>query len=132
MRRVFLTQILRMIMKTTVIKIALQTSEHVLKNEGINLNSLKINVQSEDAPDFELPFSKLKALCDAQLDEFDKEENRLMFLVENRLRVERWNTSPMTQLYYVMNDEDTSIAQHSDLYKAIDIAIEKIKSEESE
>lgn len=121
-------------MKTTVIKIALQTLEHIIQNEGVNLETLSIKVQGNNDADpiTELSYSKLKQLCEAQLAEFEQDENRLEFLVENRLRVERWNTSPCIELYYVMNDDDTSIAQHADLYTAIDLAIEKIKAQEAD
>lgn len=116
-------------MKTTVIKIALQTLEHLIENEGIDLETININVKSKDASLIELNYSQLKQLYETQLEEFEKQSKYLEFLVENRLRVEKWNTSPCKELYYVMNDEDVAIAQHQDMSTAIDMAIELIQNE---
>lgn len=116
-------------MKTTVIKIALQTLEHLIENEGIDLETININVKSKDASLIELNYSQLKQLYETQLEEFEKQSKYLEFLVENRLRVEKWNTSPCQELYYVMNDEDVAIAQHQDMSTAIDMAIELIQNE---
>lgn len=116
-------------MKTTVIKIALQTPEHLIENEGIDLETININVKSKDASLIELNYSQLKQLYETQLEEFEKQSKYLEFLVENRLRVEKWNTSPCQELYYVMNDEDVAIAQHQDMSTAIDMAIELIQNE---
>ncbi len=116
-------------MKTTVIKIALQTLEHLIENEGFDLETININVKSKDASLIELNYSQLKQLYETQLEEFEKQSKYLEFLVENRLRVEKWNTSPCQELYYVMNDEDVAIAQHQDMSTAIDMAIELIQNE---
>lgn len=116
-------------MKTTVIKIALQTLEHLIENEGIDLETIDINVKSKDASLIELNYSQLKQLYQTQLEEFEKQENRLEFLVEHRFRVEKWNTHPCQELYYVMNDEDVAIAQHQDMSTAIDMAIELTQNE---
>lgn len=116
-------------MKTTVIKIVVQTLEHLAINEGVNLDSLKINVNNGKKSLAEMEYSELKELYESQLEELEKQSKHLEFLVENRLRVEKWNTSPCQELYYVMNDEDVAIAQHQDMSTAIDMAIELIQNE---
>jgi len=129
LRRDFFGQILEKMMKTTVIKIVVQTPEHLAINEGVNLDSLKINVNNGKKSLAEMEYSELKELYESQLEELEKQSKHLEFLVEKRLRVEKWNTSPCQELYYVMNDEDVAIAQHQDMSTAIDMAIELIQNE---
>lgn len=116
-------------MKTTVIKIVVQTLEHLATNEGVNLDSIKINIKGSEKTLAEMEHSKLKELYEDLLEELEKQSKHLEFLVEHRLRVEKWNTSPCQELYYVMNDEDVAIAQHQDMSTAIDMAIELTQNE---
>lgn len=59
------------------------------------------------------------------------DSNRLQFLTENRLRVEKWNTAPSTTQYYVYNDEDSLVSQDFTMRDAIDLAIEKYTAQDS-
>ena len=118
-------------MKTTTIEVVLESFIKILEAEQIDLESITFNLQAngEKVP---VPFSKLIDLAKKDLEQIQTESTRLDFLVENRLRVERWNTSPCTEFYYVMNDEDVSITQHEDLRTAVDLAMEQLKKEEEE
>ena len=53
------------------------------------------------------------------------------FLLENRIRVEKWNTNSSSEFYFVMNEDDVSIAKAKDGRDAIDEAI-TIFAEETE
>lgn len=53
------------------------------------------------------------------------DSNRLEFLIENRLRVEKWNTSPETVIYIVRDDSDDLVTQDFTAREAIDLAIKK-------
>lgn len=119
-------------MKTGTTKLLIQLLKAVIENEGINLNTLNIKINIENSEPVEAEFSKISAASDLELEQLQTELARLDFLVENRLRVERWNTSPFAEFYYVMNDEDVSITQHEDLRTAVDLAMEQLKKEEEE
>lgn len=58
------------------------------------------------------------------------DSNRLEFLIENRLRIERWNVAEERQ-YFVFNEDDEVIAQDFTSREAIDLAIQKYKSAEN-
>ena len=55
--------------------------------------------------------------------EITTDSKRLEFLVQNRLRVEKWNTGPNRIEYFVYNDEDEVIAQDFTHRDAIDNAM---------
>lgn len=55
--------------------------------------------------------------------EITTDSKRLEFLIQNRLRVEKWNTSPNRIEYFVYNDEDEVIAQDFTHRDAIDNAM---------
>ena len=54
------------------------------------------------------------------------------FILENRIRVEKWNTNPSTQFYFVMNEDDESIAKELDGRDAVDAAIKYFEELESD
>ncbi|RZG77751.1 hypothetical protein [Acinetobacter sp. WCHAc060025] len=56
--------------------------------------------------------------------EITTDSKRLEFLVQNRLRVEKWNTTPNHIEYFVYDDEDKVIAQDFTHRDAIDKAME--------
>lgn len=119
-------------MESISTKLLIQLLKTIVEKEGIDLNTLKIKIGIKGSEPIETEFSKLLLASDLELEKMQKEESYLDFLVENRLRVERWNTSPLTQFYYVMNDEDVSIVDHEDLRTAIDLAMTKLNKEEAE
>lgn len=47
---------------------------------------------------------------------------RLDFLIENRLRVERWMRNPTNCIYQVTDEDDTVLAEATDSRDAIDKA----------
>lgn len=53
------------------------------------------------------------------------DSQRLEFLIQNRLRIEKWNIAPETEKYYVYNDEDDLVADAFTSREAIDLAIQK-------
>ncbi|MGE4314585.1 hypothetical protein [Acinetobacter sp.] len=55
--------------------------------------------------------------------EITTDSKRLEFLIQNRLRVEKWNTGPNCIEYFVYNDEDEVIAQDFTHRDAIDNAM---------
>lgn len=57
--------------------------------------------------------------------EITTDSKRLEFLIQNRLRTEKWNVNPTTAKYFVYNDEDCSIAEDFTHRGAIDKAMEK-------
>lgn len=119
-------------MKSNSTKLLIQLLKTIVENEGIDLNALNIKINIEKSEPIETEFSKILLASDLELEQMQTEESRLDFLVENRLRVERWNTSPFAQFYYVMNDEDVSIVHHEDLRTAIDLAMKKLNAELAE
>ena len=116
------------------------TNDLPFDNTLMMMNSLKGYLTTDEELAFmQLLFSSSASIKGANyglakkdLEQIQTESTRLDFLVENRLRVERWNTSPCTEFYYVMNDEDVSITQHEDLRTAVDLAMEQLKKEEEE
>lgn len=58
------------------------------------------------------------------------DSKRLEFLIENRLRVERWNTAPDSVIYVVYNDDDEAVAKDFTSREAIDLAIKKYDTAE--
>lgn len=113
-------------MKTTTVSIVLEALICILEKEGIELESITFNIQGTET---KAPFIKLLDLAKKDLEQLQTESSRLDFMAENRLRAEKWNTSPCVQMYYIMNDDDVSIAQDKDLRTAIDMAIELSKTE---
>lgn len=107
-------------MNTTTI--VLESLIQILEKEGVDLESIEFKLQGKDKV-VPIPFTQLIALSQKELNSFENEANRLDFLITNRLRVEKWNTSPLTELYYVMDSDDVSIAQDQDSRAAIDKAI---------
>lgn len=116
-------------MKTDSTKLLITLLKTLVENEGVDLNTLNIKINIEGAKPVEAEFSKILSASDLELEQMQTETNRLDFLVENRLRVERWNTSPSAQFYYVMNDEDVSIVHHENLRTAVDLAMKKLNEE---
>ena len=49
--------------------------------------------------------------------------DRLEFLMENRIRIEKWHTNPATEFYYVMNEDGESVARELTGREAIDAAM---------
>lgn len=52
-----------------------------------------------------------------------KDTERLNFLIENRVRVEKWNVSPIQERYFVYDDDDELIADELTGRRAIDKAM---------
>ena len=75
-----------------------------------------------------LKFEKAKK----DLEQIQTESTRLDFILENRIRVEKWNTNPSTQFYFVMNEDDESIAKELDGRDAVDAAIKYFEELESD
>lgn len=109
-------------MKTTIISIVLESLMKVLDAEGIDLESITFNLEVEGKK-HPVPFTKLIDLAKKDLDQIQTESTRLDFMLENRIRIEKWNTNPSTQLYFVMNEDGESIAKAKDGRDAIDEAM---------
>ncbi|MCU4601893.1 hypothetical protein [Acinetobacter ursingii] len=118
-------------MKTTVIDFTLSSLIALLEHEGIDLSSVKISLKN-DATDESLTEGMLVDLIEIakkDLEQIQSESTRLDFLLENRIRVEKWNTNPSTQYYFIMNEDDESIAKELDGRDAIDAAIKFLEEE---
>lgn len=76
-----------------------------------------------------VPFSKLIDLAKKDLEQIQTESTRLDFLLENRIRVEKWNTNPSSEFYFVMNEDGESIAKAKDGRDAIDEAMATFEDE---
>ena len=63
------------------------------------------------------------------LEQIQTESTRLDFLLENRIRIEKWNTNPSSEFYFVMNEDDESIAKAKDGRDAIDEAMKTFEEE---
>ena len=115
-------------MKTTTTSIVIEALIQILEAEGIDLSSIHFNLQGDET---KVPFIKLIDLAKKDLEQIQTESTRLDFLLENRIRVEKWNTNPSSEFYFVMNEDDVSIAKAKDGRDAIDEAI-TIFAEETE
>ncbi|MCK0915059.1 hypothetical protein [Acinetobacter pittii] len=103
----------------------------LLENEGVDINSVKINLKSGDLSDnlAEVNLIDLINAAKKHLAHIPQDSARLDFIMENRIRVEKWNTNPSTQYYFVMNEDDESIAKELDGRDAIDAAIKFFEEE---
>lgn len=115
-------------MKTTTIEVVLEALLKVLEAEGIDLDSITFNLQVEGKT-HPVPFTKLITLAKNDLEKIQTESARLDFLLENRIRVEKWNTNPSSEFYFVMNEDDVSIAKAKDGRDAIDEAMATLGEE---
>ncbi|WP_336148237.1 hypothetical protein [Acinetobacter ursingii] len=115
-------------MKTTTIHIVLEALIKVLEEEAINLESITFNLESEGKK-HQVPFTKLIDLARQDLEQIQTESTRLDFMLENRIRVEKWNTNPSSEFYFVMNEDDESIAKAKDGRDAIDEAMAALAEE---
>lgn len=115
-------------MKTTTIEVVLEALLKVLEAEGIDLDSITFNLQVEGKT-HPVPFTKLITLAKNDLEKIQTESARLDFLLENRIRVEKWNTNPSSEFYFVMNEDDESIAKAKDGRDAIDEAMATLGEE---
>lgn len=115
-------------MKTTTTAIVLETLIKVLEKEGINLESITFNLESEGKK-HPIPFTKLIDLARKDLEQIQTESTRLDFMLENRIRVEKWHTNPSSEFYFVMNEDDESIAKAKDGRDAIDEAMAALAEE---
>jgi uncharacterized membrane-anchored protein len=113
-------------MKTTTIEVVLEAFMKILEAEGIDLETINFNLPDHDA---KVPFTKLIDLAKKDLDQIQTESTRLDFLLENRIRVEKWNTNPSSQFYFVMNEDGESIAKAKDGRDAIDGAMATFEEE---
>ena len=115
-------------MKTTIIEVVLESFIKILEAEEIDLESITFNLQAngEKVP---VPFSKLIDLAKKDLEQIQTESTRLDFLLENRIRVEKWNTNPSSEFYFVMNEDGESIAKAKDGRDAIDEAMATFEDE---
>ncbi|WP_111861194.1 hypothetical protein [Acinetobacter sp. CFCC 10889] len=70
-------------------------------------------------------FGKFPIILDTPNGEYEitTDSKRLQFLIENRYRVERWNTTPDQVKFYVYNDDDEVIAEAYTARESIDQAI---------
>ncbi|WP_152682183.1 hypothetical protein [Acinetobacter sp. 243_ASPC] len=103
----------------------------LLENEGVDINSVKINLKSGDLSDnlAEVNLIDLINAAKKHLAHISQDSARFDFIMENRIRVEKWNTNPSTQYYFVMNEDDESIAKELDGRDAIDAAIKFFEEE---
>ncbi|MDH1068489.1 hypothetical protein N5B96_03110 [Acinetobacter johnsonii] len=107
-------------MKTTTTSIVIEALIQILEAEGVDLNSINFNLQGDET---QVPFTKLIDLAKRDLEQIQTESTRLDFLLENRIRVEKWHTNPSSEFYFVMNEDDASIARAKDGRDAIDEAM---------
>ena len=115
-------------MKITTIEVVLEALLKVLEAEGIDLDSITFNLPVEGKT-HPVPFTKLITLAKNDLEKIQTESARLDFLLENRIRVEKWNTNPSSEFYFVMNEDDESIAKAKDGRDAIDEAMATLGEE---
>lgn len=62
--------------------------------------------------------------------EITTDSKRLEFLINNRLRVEKWCVGQGTEKFFVYNDEDELVAQDFISREAIDLSIQKYETPE--
>jgi hypothetical protein len=112
-------------MKTAVINFTLSSLIALLEHEGINIDSVKIKLNNEatDGKITEVTLTDLIKKSKKDLEQIQTDSTRLDFILENRIRVEKWSTNPSTQYYFVMNEDDESIAKELDGRDAVDAAI---------
>lgn len=115
-------------MKTTTIEVVLESFIKILEAEQIDLESITFNLQANGGK-VPVPFSKLIDLAKKDLEQIQTESTRLDFLLENRIRVEKWNTNPSSEFYFVMNEYGESIAKAKDGRDAIDEAMATFEDE---
>ena len=113
-------------MKTTTIEVVLEALIRILEAEEIDLESINFNLPNHDT---KVPFTKLINLAKKDLEQIQTESTRLDFLLENRIRIEKWNTNPSSEFYFVMNEDDESIAKAKDGRDAIDEAMKTFEEE---
>ena len=113
-------------MKTTTIEVVLEALIRILEAEAIDLESINFNLPNHDT---KVPFTKLINLAKKDLEQIQTESTRLDFLLENRIRIEKWNTNPSSEFYFVMNEDDESIAKAKDGRDAIDEAMKTFEEE---
>lgn len=112
-------------MKTATLNFTLTTLVKLLEHDGIDISSVKMkigNAASENGA-VEIKLADLISTAMKELEQIQSESTRLDFILENRIRVEKWNTNPSTQYYFVMNEDDESIAKELDGRDAVDAAI---------
>lgn len=112
-------------MKTATLNFTLTTLVKLLEHEGIDISSVKMkigNAASENGA-VEIKLADLISTAMKELQQIQSDSTRLDFILENRIRVEKWNTNPSTQYYFVMNEDDESIAKDLDGRDAVDAAI---------
>ena len=90
------------------------------------IESINFNLPNHDT---KVPFTKLINLAKKDLEQIQTESTRLDFLLENRIRIEKWNTNPSSEFYFVMNEDDESIAKAKDGRDAIDEAMKTFEEE---
>lgn len=120
-----------MTMNIETITFTISVMTALLENEGVDINSVKINLKSGDLSDnlAEVNLIDLINAAKKHLAHIPQDSARLDFIMENRIRVEKWNTNPSTQYYFVMNEDDESIAKELDGRDAIDAAIKFFEEE---
>ncbi len=121
-------------MKTAVSNLTISSLVALLEHEGVDIQSVKINIKNDDtnANIAEVKLSDLIEKAKKDLEQIQTESTRLDFILENRIRVEKWNTNPFTQFYLVMNEDDESIAKELDGRDAVDAAIKYFEELESD
>lgn len=121
-------------MKTAVSNLTISSLVALLEHEGVDIQSVKINIKNDDtnANIAEVKLSDLIEKAKKDLEQIQTESTRLDFILENRIRVEKWNTNPSTQFYFVMNEDDESIAKELDGRDAVDAAIKYSEELESD
>ncbi len=120
-----------MTMNIETITFTISVMTALLENEGVDINSVKINLKSGDLSDnlAEVNLIDLINAAKKHLAHISQDSARFDFIMENRIRVEKWNTNPSTQYYFVMNEDDESIAKELDGRDAIDAAIKFFEEE---
>ena len=111
-------------MKTTTISIVIDALMTILESHEVDVNTITFNLQGNKT---KVPFKKLIELAKKDLAQIQTDSTRLDFLLENRIRVEKWNTNPSTEFYFVMNEDEESIAKALDGREAVDEAIQYFK-----
>lgn len=114
-------------MKTTTTSIVIEALIKILEGEGIDLDSINFNLQGDET---KVPFTKLIDLAKKDLEQIQTESTRLDFLLENRIRIEKWHTNPSSEFYFVMDEDGESIAKAKNGREAIDEAMKTFEENE--